>query len=113
MAKNGNSKGTRDGDVVTLPLSQTEQDLLRVHNNNIAQLKIEIANVRMQIDDMERRYQELTATVRAEAKRYEDDLRSLARAKGIDAEQAVSFDPQKMTFTGTRMGRKPEGARHG
>jgi UDP-N-acetylmuramate dehydrogenase len=57
MAKNGNGKVARVADgAMTLALSRSEQGLLRDHNDRIAQLKIEMANARLQIDELELRY---------------------------------------------------------
>jgi hypothetical protein len=87
----------REGRQVSLVAA--EQDHIRAHPTRISQLKLELANVALQMADLELRKHEIVDALRAETRRYEDDLRLLASSKGIDPNQPFAFDPENMTLT--------------
>ncbi len=87
---------------VQVALSKPEQASLRAHNERIAGIKLELANVVLQRAALELREQELCERVRSEAARYENEIRATARANGLDVDHPVALDPEKMTLAGRR-----------
>ena len=107
MAKtkeNGNSKAKANGtpSSLQLTLSKPEQAALRKHDARITELKLELANVDLQIAGLEARRGELRATIMAAGQRYQDDVRAMARAKGIDVDRGVQLDVRAMTLCGEK-----------
>lgn len=87
---------------IRLALSKQEQAALRDHNARIGDLKLELANVALQRAELAARERELCERIHAEAERYQREIRATARAKGLDVDQQVAFDPVEMTLTGVK-----------
>ncbi len=104
MAKNGNGKriAPADQERITLSLAKGEQTSLREREQRLGQFKIELANAYLQRSQIDAQCAELTGKIQAEGQAYEAEIRVLARAKGIDVERGVQFDPNAMTVTGEK-----------
>ncbi len=98
-----NGKAHPTAEAVTLSLSKPEQTALRKHDGGLVQMKVELANVDLQLAALEARRAELRAAIMAAGQRYQDDLRAMARTKGMDVERGVELDVAKMTLTGAKI----------
>ncbi len=99
--KSNGSTSASAGAPIRLALSKQEQ-ALRDHNARIGDLKLELANVALQRAELAARERELCERIHAEAERYQREIRATARAKGLDVDQQVAFDPVEMTLTGVK-----------
>ncbi len=93
----------RAAEPIQLSLSKPEQGALREPNTQIAEVKLELANVTLQLDELDAKRRALCDQIKAAVDQYQGEIRAIARAKGLDVSQPISFDPVKMTISGTKL----------
>jgi intergrase/recombinase len=82
-------------------LTQEEQQKLVQMDRNLAQQKVQLANVELQIEDLKRQKRNMVNQLRRGIEAFNDAAKDMAEAHGIDPEsttEAWKLDLTKMQF---------------
>lgn len=87
---------------VTVALSKQEQEIVRKHDEAVAQLSAQYTQLSLQAAEIEAQRAKLLAAIQEESARALADVQAMARSKGIDTNKDVQFNPREMTISGER-----------
>jgi hypothetical protein len=100
---NGAARHSALGTVVTPPessaalaLAGPEQEVVRKLDSELVQLKVELADLDLEMARGEARRHELRVAITAKREQYVADVRAMARAKGINDNQPIKLDVKSM-----------------